>query len=110
VTSRSPPNPFDARFLVLDMKDERYVLIELDAPAVPEQGAVDAWRSLTVAEREVATLAERGLSTRAIAERRGTSPRTVARQLTSIYTKLGARSRRELRALPGREGPAGSGS
>nr|WP_225936953.1 helix-turn-helix transcriptional regulator [Myxococcus sp. RHSTA-1-4] len=72
--------------------------------------AAHAWRSLTAAEREVATLAESGLSTRAIAERRGTSPRTVARQLTSIYTKLGARSRRELLALPGRAGPARSGS
>lgn len=63
---------------------------------------------LTESELEVVTLTESGLSTRAIAERRGTSPRTVAKQLTSIYTKLGVRSRRELLALPGRAGIARS--
>jgi DNA-binding CsgD family transcriptional regulator len=48
---------------------------------------------LTPSERDVAKLAREGLSNAAIAELRGTSPRTVANQLARIYRKLGCGSR-----------------
>jgi DNA-binding CsgD family transcriptional regulator len=51
---------------------------------------------LTNAERQVLALACQGLSNEAVAARRGTSPRTVANQLQSIYRKLGIVSRLEL--------------
>jgi DNA-binding NarL/FixJ family response regulator len=51
---------------------------------------------LTSAESEVARLLLMGLSDREIARRRGTSTRTVANQLQSIYVKLGRSSRGEL--------------
>jgi DNA-binding CsgD family transcriptional regulator len=48
---------------------------------------------LTESEYEVALLALRGSSNRDIAARRGTSVRTVANQLRSVYRKLRIRSR-----------------
>jgi len=57
---------------------------------------------LSKAEREVALLASAGCPSREIAARRGTSERTVANQLASIFKKLGLSSRAELaRALSG---------
>jgi DNA-binding CsgD family transcriptional regulator len=57
----------------------------------------DAWGAkLTNAERQILALACQGLSNEALAARRGTSPRTVANQLQSIYRKLGIVSRFEL--------------
>jgi DNA-binding NarL/FixJ family response regulator len=53
---------------------------------------------LSEAERAVVVLAARGLSNRAIAGQRGTSVRTVAKQLASAYGKLGISGRRELGA------------
>src|SRR4051794_21660076 len=53
-------------------------------------------RNLTATERAVAELAVSGLSNRAIAERRRTSPSTIANQLAGIYKKLGLSSRAEL--------------
>jgi|SRR6185369_15656436 len=53
---------------------------------------------LTPAERAVAALAIEGLSNAAIAAHRGSSARTVAAQLASIYLKVGATGRRQLRA------------
>ena len=61
--------------------DELGILALADHPArVP--------KSLSDAEREVASLVYRGLSNADIASRRGTAPRTVANQLASIYRKL----------------------
>ncbi len=54
---------------------------------------------LTDAEREVARLVMEGLSNAEIARRRGTSIRTVANQVASVFAKAGAGSRRELAAL-----------
>ncbi|MEZ4250075.1 MAG: helix-turn-helix transcriptional regulator [Polyangiales bacterium] len=51
---------------------------------------------LTEAEWEVARLAADGLSNASIADRRGTTVRTVSKQLDSAYRKLGVSSRREL--------------
>jgi DNA-binding CsgD family transcriptional regulator len=57
---------------------------------------------LSAAEREVALLAAGGCPSREIASRRGTSERTVANQLASIFKKLGLTSRAELaRVLTG---------
>ena len=53
---------------------------------------------LTSAERAVTKLVLSGKSNSEIARQRGTSPRTVANQLASLYRKLGVRSRRELTA------------
>lgn len=51
---------------------------------------------LTPAEREVVELVLEGCSNREIGTRRGTSARTVANQLATIYRKLGVSSRAEL--------------
>jgi DNA-binding CsgD family transcriptional regulator len=51
---------------------------------------------LTRAERAVVEAVLRGASNAEIARSRGTSPRTVANQLASIYEKLGVRTRYEL--------------
>jgi DNA-binding CsgD family transcriptional regulator len=66
------------------------VVLSFEAPREP--------LPLTSAERIVAMLAAEGLSTLAIASRRGTSLRTVSNQLASIYEKLGVQSRVELAA------------
>lgn len=54
--------------------------------------------SLTPSERDVALRASGGESNRQIARGRGTSERTVANQLASIFAKLGVGSRAELAA------------
>jgi DNA-binding CsgD family transcriptional regulator len=82
------------------------LLLSVPTTATPP-AAVAA--QLTPAERAVATLAIEGLSNADIAARRGSSARTVASQLASVYLKLGAGGRRELRArfAAGRRVPRG---
>jgi DNA-binding NarL/FixJ family response regulator len=63
------------------------------APAAPSLA------HLSGAERAIVTGILGGKRITAIAQERGTSPRTVAHQITSVYRKLGASSRRELLAL-----------
>lgn len=59
--------------------------------------------ALTATEREVAELAADGLTNREVADRLFVSVKTVAGHLTSVYAKLGVRSRTELsRRLRGR--------
>ena len=58
---------------------------------------------LTPREQEIAGLAARGLSSRAIAERLVISVRTVDNALQHVYDKLGIRSRVELSAALGSE-------
>lgn len=53
---------------------------------------------LTAAEREVMALILADLSNAEVARRRGTSVRTVANQLQSLFRKLGVNSRAELSA------------
>lgn len=60
--------------------------------------------ALTLREREVAALARRGLSTRAIAGQLNVSERTIETHLTHVYGKLGISGRQELTAQsPARE-------
>jgi len=56
---------------------------------------------LSAREREIALLAARGLTSRAIGDRLGLSMRTVDNHLARCYDKLGARSRAELAELLG---------
>lgn len=76
----------------LDVHGEELALF--DWPAAPSLPA-----SLPAAEREVAALALQGLSNDDIARARGTSARTVANQLASVYRKLGIGSRLQLFAF-----------
>lgn len=68
------------------------------SPALPEGAA-----RLTDAERDVIQLVLAGHTDAEIAERRGTSARTVHKQVASAYRKLGVRSRRELWAKSERD-------
>ncbi|GAA1621532.1 helix-turn-helix transcriptional regulator [Georgenia ruanii] len=63
---------------------------------LPPQGSPRV--PLTRREREIASLAAGGLSSKAIAERFTLSVRTVDSHLSRVFTKLGVRSRRELAA------------
>ena len=51
---------------------------------------------LTVAEQQIAGAVLRGMSNEQIASERGTSARTVANQIATIFRKLGVGSRGEL--------------
>lgn len=64
-----------------------------------DRGTDEAWLApLTPAERDVARAIARGLRNEEIAVERGVSARTVESQLSTIYKKLGVRSRAELSA------------
>ncbi|HEV8548090.1 MAG TPA: helix-turn-helix transcriptional regulator [Polyangiaceae bacterium] len=74
----------------LATSDDEYLLVSYDLPtAVAPAG-------LTRAEEDVALAVSSGLTNGEIAEQRGTSQRTVANQLRSIFAKLGLSSRAEL--------------
>jgi DNA-binding NarL/FixJ family response regulator len=73
----------------LQVGNARYVLLSLPR-------AWDLGGDLTQAERQVALAVLAGLSNADIARMRGSSPRTVANQLASIFRKLKVRSRAEL--------------
>jgi DNA-binding NarL/FixJ family response regulator len=60
---------------------------------------------LTEAERVVLDLLRRGLTNRAIAELRGTSTHTVAKQVRALLRKTGSPSRRALLAAAGTHNP-----
>ena len=74
---------------------------ELYATGVRPRGtAVQGPNALTPSERRVAELAVDGQSNRDIAQRLYVTPKTVEVHLSSVYRKLGIRSRRDLpRAL-----------
>ena len=59
----------------------------------------DPWSVLTLSERRVVGLAQRGLTNGEIASSLKISPRTVENHLTRAYSKLGVRSRTELALL-----------
>ncbi len=70
-----------------------YVSEPIDEADIPE---------LTPAERDVARLAAAGWSNAEIARERGSSERTIANQLATVYRKLGIGSRVELIARASR--------
>jgi DNA-binding CsgD family transcriptional regulator len=65
--------------------------------ARPRRTALHGLEALTAREHEVAALAAEGLSNRKIAERLVVTMKTVEWHLSHCYSKLGVRSRRELR-------------
>ena len=99
VTRRSQPHdaPPHTGVRVSTRDVDGVELVFLDVPEPSRRGAVlDA---LTTAEREVAELVLDGCSNAEVADRRGTSARTVANQLAQIYRTLEVSSRAELCAL-----------
>ena len=68
----------------------------VEAGARPRRAARSGLRSLTPAERRVADLAARDLRNREIAEALFLTEKTVEMHLTTVYRKLGIRSRVEL--------------
>jgi DNA-binding CsgD family transcriptional regulator len=74
------------------------IVIQRAGPEVAVALELEAY-GLTHREREVASLAVRGLSTATLAERLQLSPWTVQDHFKSIFEKTGTHSRRELRAL-----------
>ena len=95
--SSSPPDsvpppsgegPIFATRLQADGKD--LFVLSLPSPAAQLPSV------LTVAERHVAGLVLDGLSNRTIAQVRGTSVRTVANQIASVFRKLNVTGRAEL--------------
>ena len=84
----SPPSGTEARFV--EVAGEELLVIRVPL----KRAALDG--DLSAAEREVAALALSGLTNSEIGRRRGTSERTVANQMATIFRKLGVRSRAEL--------------
>jgi DNA-binding NarL/FixJ family response regulator len=87
----SAPPGLEAHTFQID--SDEYVVVAFDV--VPER-ASPITDDLTPAELSVMSLLAQGQSNAAIARARGTSPRTIANQLTGLYRKLGVTSRREL--------------
>jgi DNA-binding CsgD family transcriptional regulator/tetratricopeptide (TPR) repeat protein len=77
------------------------------SPASAITSEVDGGQRLSSREREVASLVTIGLTNTEIAERLSVSDKTVEKHLSSIFTKLGLRSRAQVAAFIGREGAAG---
>jgi len=82
--------PRGLRAKEVTLGEGRYLLVSF-----PRQNAAP---SLTAAEEAVALAILTGRSNSDIARSRGTSPRTVANQVASLFRKLGVRSRTELAA------------
>ena len=87
MTWSQPPTGLRSRHLRLDGDEVLIVSFPLVPTPLPP---------LTSAERDVAARALGGLTNREIAVARGSSERTVANQLSSIFRKLGIGSRAEL--------------
>jgi DNA-binding CsgD family transcriptional regulator len=90
VTVENEPAPVCCR----NCEERARTLVESALPVAPE-----AWRTVTVREREVMLLAATGCSNRVIADRLGISLRTVENHLNRVYGKLGITGRVELQVL-----------
>jgi DNA-binding CsgD family transcriptional regulator len=87
---RAPRAPAPAlRMSRFELGGDDYTVLSYPSPRVELPG-------LSAAESEVAALLVEGRTHDEIAKRRGTSKRTVANQIASIYKKLGISSRAEL--------------
>lgn len=86
------PTPRGARGATFELAGETLLVLShaVEPPPLPD--------ALTAGERAIVASILAGMSNAAIAERRGTSARTVANQIASIFRKLGVRSRAELAA------------
>lgn len=89
-----PPLPGDVTVDTVVIDGEALVVFGL--PATGAADRLTAAARLTPAERAVAELVLRGLSTAQIAAARRVAIATVSTQLQSIYRKLGVASRAEL--------------
>lgn len=84
--------PPDVRASVVELRSGRYLLLSFTpGEDLPRHG-------LTESERFIALALLRGCTNDEIARLRGTSPRTVANQVASIFRKLGVHSRAEMAA------------
>jgi DNA-binding NarL/FixJ family response regulator len=96
---RAPDTATLAGVQVLAFEPLHGVGAELDLAVARAAPAAPSLANLSNAERSIVTDLFGGKRIPAIALERGTSPRTVAHQISSVYRKLGASSRRELLAL-----------
>jgi len=80
----------DARVSAFDMLGEELYVLSYPVPQFRYPA------NITPAEREIIQLLLDGLSTAQISKKRKTTPRTVSKQLASIYDKAGVNSRAEL--------------
>ncbi len=92
--SRTDPRP-DARVVILEIEGEDLIVLSHPINAHPS-GLLD---ELTASERQVMGLVLDGWSQSQIAAERGTSPRTVAKQIECAYRRLGIGSKAALAAL-----------
>jgi DNA-binding CsgD family transcriptional regulator len=92
MSENGPPAELRAQRVLLDGEEVLILSHALPGGGVPG----DPLAGLAPAQREVATLVLEGHSNARIAALRGTSERTVAKQLDTIYRRLGVRSRAEL--------------
>ena len=86
-----PQPPSGLQVDVLDLDGDEIAILHF--PAAP---TADLTALAPDAEGEVAIAIMNGMSNEEIASARGTSANTVAKQVTSIFAKLGVGSRREL--------------
>jgi len=88
---RSLPNDPPPSLIAYELEPGRVMFVET-MPTVPHIPG------LSDAEQEVLVMLLGGYDTEAISDSRGTSPRTIANQVASIFKKLGVGSRAELAA------------
>lgn len=103
-TGTQPPGcPTELSVRWVELGGQRYLVLShpLDA-----RGATVERAALTPAERDVVSAVLAGLSNEEIGRRRGTSPRTIAKQLERIYQKMGVESRAELCVVMMKNEPA----
>lgn len=94
IAAGGPATPSELHYecLVVDGEEIHLVSHALEHPA----HAADPLAALPRALADVARLAIKGHETQSIARARGTSPRTVEKQLETLYRRLGVSSRTEL--------------
>jgi DNA-binding NarL/FixJ family response regulator len=86
----------------------RELAARCEGARTPALEGIDVPLPLTKREREVATLAARGLSNPEIARKLVVSVRTVENQLHRLYAKLGVNRREDLPAILGRSSTGNS--